>query len=160
MAGITRDPHLGADLDDVGDDVREWLAAVFRDNGELDARRLDSLVFERRRDLARLTVRALAREAAPEVGALWALEVRTVEPGDDEPAGAVRVGVETILSLDRAGVIAEAAEGVQGYIARERQAIWPACPVHGRGLHPAVRSGAAVWICRDGDHTVAPIIGE
>lgn len=34
---------------------------------------------------------------------------------------------------------------------------WPTCVEHDRGLHAEVHDGMAVWFCRGGDHTIAPV---
>jgi hypothetical protein len=157
LTGLADDPAIDFDPADPATDYQDWIAGVFRDGGALNAEWLNPRVFERRRNLAQAAVQELRTAAEGDMGPLRALEVVTREPSADEPAGAVQVGDETVRALSRAGVTAEAADGVQGFIARERGIAWPSCPVHGRGLHPAVRSGVAVWTCSDGDHVVSVI---
>ena len=39
----------------------------------------------------------------------------------------------------------------------QAQGCWPLCRVHDVGLHAELHNGVAVWRCRRGGHTVAPI---
>lgn len=62
------------------------------------------------------------------------------------------------LSIERSGALVEIADYFQEQL-EDQLGCWPECKAHEAGLHPEVRSGAAVWWCRRGDHAVS-LIGE
>lgn len=58
-----------------------------------------------------------------------------------------------------AGVaLVEVADAVQDVVMEHIWGVWPTCPEHGLGLHPALVEGTAVWRCAGaGIHTAAAI---
>ncbi len=71
---------------------------------------------------------------------MWALE---------RPEAFVEVAEYFQEQLDLAEYLQELLEQAPG--------CWPRCAEHDVGLHAEVHDGAAVWRCRSGGHTVAPI---
>jgi hypothetical protein len=72
--------------------------------------------------------------------------------------GVVAVAEQPVQALDLAGVAVEAADGFQCFVADTQALVWPVCPRHGNGAHPALVGDTAVWTCRTGDHVLGPII--
>lgn len=135
---------------------RDWLHAVYLDQGPLAMERV-----------LRLAEEALLSRAK-EAGTLVATDVtNTTQQTADITAGihfeAVRVVVNGevangvgLMSFDPAELLVEVADAAQEIIMDDRW-IWPECPQHDAGLHPELVGAEAVWVCRVGRHTVAPI---
>ena len=51
----------------------------------------------------------------------------------------------------------EVADAIQAEMVDRSWRVWPECPYHGFGLHPALVAGRGVWECRRMDHPVAEI---
>ncbi len=52
------------------------------------------------------------------------------------------------------------ADLAQAVIAEQEGKVWPTCPAHSFGLHPAQVGGAALWTCRGGGGHAVAAIGE
>jgi hypothetical protein len=84
------------------------------------------------------------------------------DPGETGETGGT--GVYVMRDASPAEQVAGLAEQVQEWatdvqVDPRRPWEWPKCLEHRRahGLHAEVRDGAAVWVCEEGDHTVAPV---
>ena len=136
--------------------VGEWLFSLFRDNGEMPTEHLAAHVMARRTRLAESAVAALARDILAAGHPLPDIVIDAIDPLPEHRLGKISVEGTHIQSVDAQGVLAEAADGVQTYMAYPGWTVWPTCPAHGLGVHPSTTSGEAEWVCSAG-HVLRPI---
>ncbi|WP_330456066.1 hypothetical protein OIB37_03810 [Streptomyces sp. NBC_00820] len=136
--------------------VSGWLLSLFRDNGELTTGHLAPYVMARRTVLAESAVAALTRDIRAAGHPAPDIVIDVMEPDPQFSLGKVSVESTHIQSVDAQGVLAEAADGVQTYLACPGRTVWPTCPDHGLGVHPSAASGVAEWVCSAG-HILRPI---
>ena len=144
---------------DVGN--RRWLREYFADNGPVESEIVGRAFQARQAEVATAAVTAVLSD----------LERTTPERPNvvvelDEWGG-VRVAVDggysgsPLWDIELAEVVVQVADDVQeqwyGPVIDGNFTCWPECRGHDVGLHPEVRGGHAVWWCRLGQHTVAPI---
>ncbi|WP_217545209.1 hypothetical protein [Streptomyces sp. GbtcB6] len=140
-----RDPAIG-----------EWLYSLFRDNGEMTTDHLAPHVTARRTFLAESSVAVLIRDIRAAGHPAPDIVIDVMDPDSQFRLGKVAVEGTHIQSVDAQGVLAEAADGVQTYVAYPGWTVWPTCPAHGLGVHPSNTAGVAEWVCSAG-HVVRPI---
>ena len=61
-------------------------------------------------------------------------------------------------SVDDIQLLVDVADAVQDIVSYGTgDPVWPVCVTHNFGLHPEVRNGVALWICRPHNHVVSSI---
>jgi len=141
---IDFDPHLP------DQEFQAWLFDTFCGNGDLPATFLAPLVLARRLGLTYSAVATLQRDFQADGHPAADVIVAVYEPTDHHPMGRVSVEGQSIQALDQPGILAEAAEGFQCFVADPMRLVWPTCPTHGLGVHPHVVSDTAAWVCSAG----------
>jgi hypothetical protein len=136
--------------------VGEWLASLFRDNGAMTTEYLAPHVMARRTRLAESAVAALERDILAAGHPLPDIVIDAMDPSPEFSLGVITVEGTHIQSVDAQGVLAEAADGIQTYLAYPGWTVWPTCLAHGLGVHPSITSGEAEWVCSAG-HVLRPI---
>ncbi|WP_405996061.1 hypothetical protein [Streptomyces sp. NBC_00986] len=142
---IDRDPAVG-----------EWLVSLFRDHGEMTTVHLALHVMARGIFLAETAVAALTRDVRAAGHPSPDILVDVMDPDPRFALGKISVEGTHIQSADAQGVFAEAADGVQTYLAYLGWIVWPTHPTHGLGVRPSNTSGEAEWVC-SGGHVPRPI---
>jgi hypothetical protein len=136
--------------------VGEWLFSLFCAHGEMTTEHLAPHVMARRTLLARSAVAALVRDVRAAGHPPPDVVIDVMDPDTQFALGRISVEGTHIQSVDTEGVLAEAADGVQTYLATPGWTVWPTCPAHGLGVHPRITAGAAQWLCTAG-HVIRPI---
>ncbi|WP_316776650.1 hypothetical protein [Streptomyces sasae] len=136
--------------------VGEWLYSLFRDNGEMTTAHLAPHVMARRTLLAESSVAAPIRDIRAAGHRAPDIVIDVMEPGLPYSLGKISVEGTHIFSVDAQGVLAEAVDGVQTYVAYPGWTVWPTCPAHRLGVHPSSTAGLAEWFCSAG-HVLRPI---
>jgi hypothetical protein len=113
-------------------------------------------VMERRTRLAEAAVAALQRDILAAGHPRPDIIIDAMDPEPCFEMGIITVEGSQIQSVDAQGALAEAADGVQTYMATPGWIVWPVCPDHGLGVHPCITSGEAEWLCSAG-HVLRPI---
>jgi hypothetical protein len=140
----------------VSTDARALLRRVYDEHGPISPDQARRLGHDHQLALAREAVALLARDVA----VTTSVEPPRFEYRDD--GGSVRLAFRgryatTPIYALSAAIIVEAANFMQVEVMEDLHGVWPSCSDHGRGLHPALSSGRAVWVCRAGGHIVSDI---
>ncbi|BAJ27003.1 MULTISPECIES: hypothetical protein [Kitasatospora] len=149
---VRHDPDTGSCLTPLSESGRRWLANVFDAHGEVPPAYLLDLLFERRGALARTALDLLRDAAERDLGIAPDLRVRADAHSDYEPSGEVEVHGEQIRAVGLPEALAAVAGAVQSFLAEAHRVVWPVCPEHRTGVHPALTAGTAVWHCTTGAH--------
>ncbi|WP_435972473.1 hypothetical protein [Streptomyces sp. Qhu_M48] len=149
---------LDLDLDRVDNSGAPGRLAFFRDtfsyNGAVPAPYFVPLLAEHRRIHAERVVTALLVGVYGDTGRTLDVPVHYEWPGEQEPAGRLTVGHETVHGIDPADIALEAAEGVQCLLADRDRLVWPLCPDHRVGVHATPTPTGPAWVCAAGAHVV------
>jgi hypothetical protein len=134
----------------------EWLGQLYDERGALPQVAVEGLAEDAR------------RRRAQAAGALVALDVlhslaETIEVSTTVDPTPVRLVVNGewvngtgVMSFAPDELLVEVAGDIQEVVMDDSR-VWPECPQHGAGLHPERDNGTPSWICRVGNHVVAPI---
>ncbi|WP_434597661.1 hypothetical protein [Streptomyces sp. A5-4] len=103
-------------------------------------------------ELAEHYMRHFVAQARRETG-LDIEETMSSSPPDVlEPTGLTQVGNISIQGIHRADIERDTAEAVQDYVMARYWTVWPECPTHHLGYHPALTDGTPQWECSSGGH--------
>jgi len=156
LARLREDIDVDFDPFDRDPAVGEWLYSLFRANGEMTTDHLAPHVMAHRTRLAESAVAVLTRDVQAAGLTPPDIVIDVMDPDDQFALGKISVEGTHIQSVAAQGVLAEAADGVQTYLAYPGWTVWPTCPAHELGLHPSITAGVAEWVCSVG-HAVRPI---
>jgi hypothetical protein len=134
----------------------QWLGQLYDERGALPPEAVQDLAED------------ATRQRAQSAGALVALDVwhslaETIEVSTTVDPPPVRLVVNGewvngtgVMSFAPDELLVEVAGDIQEVVMDDSR-VWPECPQHGAGLHPESDNGTPSWVCRVGDHVVAPI---
>jgi hypothetical protein len=141
----------------VSSEGRQLLRRIFDEYGPVSPEQAARIGREDQVALARGAVRLVGHD----ISATTDQEAPPFEYQDDGAGVRLaywgRSAATTLAALTQPKMTVEVADFMQDEVMEDVHGAWPECASHGVGLHPALASDRAAWICRAGNHVVAEI---
>jgi hypothetical protein len=133
-----------------------WLGQLYHERGALPLEAVEGLAEDARRRRAQTAAALVALDVLHSLAETIEVSTTVDPPPVRLVVNGQWVNGTGVMSFAPDELLVEVAGDIQEVIMDDSR-VWPECPQHGAGLHPERDNGTPSWVCRVGDHVVAPI---